>query len=98
MLRRIPITDAGEKNKVSDEEKSLPTASIANVVGDSGDQVDSYKLLSVLGEGTLAVVYLAKHQGPVKRRLTLKVIKSPKHPLLVQSKRAFVLAARHKNS
>jgi serine/threonine protein kinase len=45
------------------------------VFGGPGYQVDSYKLLGVLGEGGFAVVYLAEHQGPVKRRVALKVIK-----------------------
>ena len=34
----------------------LPTASFADVVGGPGDQVDSYKLLGVLGEGGFAVL------------------------------------------
>ncbi len=70
------MSNAAESNdRRSDEHKSAPTASFADIVGGPGDQVDSYKLLGVLGEGGFAVVYLAEHQGPVKRRVALKVIK-----------------------
>ncbi len=70
------MSDVGEKNnKQPDENKSVLTASFADVVGGPGDQIGSYKLLGVLGEGGFAVVYLAEHQGPVKRRVALKVIK-----------------------
>ena len=41
----------------------------------SGTQVGSYKILSVLGEGGFGVVYLAERERPVKRRVALKVIK-----------------------
>ncbi len=61
------MSDSGEKsNRQPSESKSVPTASFADVVGGPGDQVDSYKLLGVLGEGGFAVVYLAEHQGPVR--------------------------------
>ena len=69
------MSDTGEKNNEQSDDTSVPTASFADVVGGPGDQVDSYKLLGVLGEGGFAVVYLAEHQGPVKRRVALKVIK-----------------------
>lgn len=67
--------DSSEKaNKETEENKSIPTASFSNL-GGPGDQIGSYKLLSVLGEGGFAVVYLAEQQGQVKRRVALKVIK-----------------------
>ena len=40
-----------------------------------GDLVDGFKLLEVIGEGGMGVVYLAEQQVPVKRRIALKVIK-----------------------
>jgi non-specific serine/threonine protein kinase/serine/threonine-protein kinase len=69
------MSDTGETNNKQSDDRPVPTASFADVVGGPGDQVDSYKLLGVLGEGGFAVVYLAEHQGPVKRRVALKVIK-----------------------
>ncbi|MHC4583215.1 MAG: tetratricopeptide repeat protein [Planctomycetota bacterium] len=69
------MSDTGDKNNQQPEEnESLPTASFADVEV-SGDRVGPYKLLSVLGEGGFAVVYLAEQQGQVKRRVALKVIK-----------------------
>ena len=69
------MSDASEKaNRESEDNKSTPTAGFSDV-GVPGDQVGSYKLLSVLGEGGFAVVYLAEQQGQVKRRVALKVIK-----------------------
>ena len=38
-------------------------------------QIGPYWLLSVLGEGGFSIVYLAKQDKPVKRRVALKVIK-----------------------
>jgi serine/threonine protein kinase len=69
------MSDASEKaNKETEENKSIPTVSFAEV-GGPGGQIGSYKLLSVLGEGGFAVVYLAEQQGQVKRRVALKLIK-----------------------
>ncbi|MFT5205253.1 MAG: serine/threonine protein kinase/Tfp pilus assembly protein PilF [Phycisphaerales bacterium] len=41
-----------------------------------GDIVGSYKILNVLGEGGMGIVYLAEQSKPVKRRVALKVIKA----------------------
>jgi serine/threonine protein kinase len=57
------------------EEKNDKTASFADGVRLPAGHVGPYKLLSVLGEGGFAVVYLAEQQRPIKRRLALKVIK-----------------------
>ena len=69
------MNDTGEKNdKQSNGNEPIPTASFADL-GGPGAQIDCYKLLSILGEGGFAVVYLAEQQGQVKRRVALKVIK-----------------------
>ncbi len=62
-------------NKRAGEEESIPTASFGGSAVGPGGQVGHYKLLSILGEGGFAVVYLAEQQGAVKRRVALKVIK-----------------------
>jgi non-specific serine/threonine protein kinase/serine/threonine-protein kinase len=70
-----PMSDAEAKNnKRPNKNEPVPTASFVDV-GGPGDRVGPYKLLSVLGEGGFAVVYLAEQQGAVKRRVALKVIK-----------------------
>ena len=42
---------------------------------DVGDSIDDFKILEVIGEGGMGVVYLAEQLKPVKRRIALKVIK-----------------------
>jgi serine/threonine protein kinase/Tfp pilus assembly protein PilF len=40
-----------------------------------GDRIGHYKLLQKLGEGGCGVVYMAEQEGPVRRRVALKIIK-----------------------
>ncbi len=70
------MSDAEAKNdKQPDKNEPIPTASYGDSILGPGGRVGPYKLLSVLGEGGFAVVYLAEQQGAVKRRVALKVIK-----------------------
>jgi len=70
------MSEAEEKNdKQPDKGESVPTTSFAGSEKGPGGEIGPYKLLSVLGEGGFAVVYLAEQQRPVKRRVALKVIK-----------------------
>ena len=39
------------------------------------DQIGPYKILQLLGEGGMGVVYLAEQEEPIRRRVALKVIK-----------------------
>lgn len=41
-----------------------------------GQEIGPYKLLQLLGEGGMGVVYLAEQEQPVRRRVALKVIRS----------------------
>lgn len=43
--------------------------------GDHPSQIGSYKILDVLGEGGMSIVYLAEQTEPVKRQVALKIIK-----------------------
>ena len=58
-----------------DKEQAIPTTSMGSGSVCPGGQIGYYKLLSILGEGGFAVVYLAEQQEPVKRYVALKVIK-----------------------
>jgi eukaryotic-like serine/threonine-protein kinase len=40
-----------------------------------GTNIGPYKLVSVLGEGGMGMVYLAEQQGAIRRRVALKVVK-----------------------
>jgi len=70
------MSDAEERNdKEAGGEEDLPTASFADGAGGPVGQIGPYRLLSVLGEGGFAVVYLAEQEKPVRRRVALKIIK-----------------------
>jgi serine/threonine protein kinase len=69
---------ASHKNNANNKDtegEGIPTARYDSKTVGPGGKIGPYKLLSVLGEGGFAVVYLAEQQGQVKRRVALKVIK-----------------------
>ena len=51
------------------------TASLDRFAEGPGSQMGSYRLLSVLGEGGMGIVYLAEQHQPMRRKVALKVIK-----------------------
>jgi serine/threonine protein kinase/WD40 repeat protein len=51
------------------------TASYANTDVAVGTEVGPFKVCGILGEGGYGIVYLAKQEQPIRRRVALKVIK-----------------------
>src|SRR5262245_21309183 len=51
------------------------TNEFATLVERPGTLIGPYKLLQVIGEGGMGVVYMAEQEQPVRRRVALKIIK-----------------------
>ena len=51
------------------------TEELRAITEEPGTQIGPYKLLQVIGEGGMGVVYMAEQSAPVERRVALKVIK-----------------------
>ena len=51
------------------------TASLGMLAEQPGAQIGRYKLLSILGEGGMGIVYLAEQKRPIRRQVAVKVIK-----------------------
>jgi serine/threonine protein kinase len=54
-----------------------PTSTVSDdpFVEKPGDWVGPYKLMTVLGEGGMGIVYLAEQQRPIRRQVALKLVK-----------------------
>ncbi|MHC4628538.1 MAG: serine/threonine protein kinase, partial [Planctomycetota bacterium] len=52
-----------------------PTLSLHGSIEQPGSRIGRYKLISVLGEGGMGIVYLAEQKHPIRRQVALKVIK-----------------------
>jgi serine/threonine protein kinase/tetratricopeptide (TPR) repeat protein len=60
---------------LDDDMEEESTTSLDQFAEGPGSYVGHYKLLSILGEGGMGIVYLAEQEKPIKRRVALKVIK-----------------------
>jgi serine/threonine protein kinase len=71
--KKSPTT--GEDTPAKKINAPNPTASLGRFAEQPGSQIDRYKLLSILGEGGMGIVYLAEQKHPIRRQVALKVIK-----------------------
>jgi serine/threonine protein kinase/lipopolysaccharide biosynthesis regulator YciM len=58
-----------------EENQAAQTVSLDTLTEKPGGRIDKYKLLHVLGEGGMGIVYLAEQTESVRRQVALKVIK-----------------------
>jgi serine/threonine protein kinase len=69
--------DATREKEHPPHEKEPSVNATASLVGMErpGSQIGRYKLLSILGEGGMGMVYLAEQEGQIRRKVALKIIK-----------------------
>jgi serine/threonine protein kinase len=73
-LRQL-IRSGMDVDDVDAEDPPAPSGSAGGVMERPGTQISCYKLLHVLGEGGMGVVYLAEQEFLIRRRVALKIIK-----------------------
>jgi serine/threonine protein kinase/tetratricopeptide (TPR) repeat protein len=66
----------GADGFIDEDKDSAPSLeALGLMIEKPGSQIDGYKLLRILGEGGMGIVYLAEQLEPIRRKVALKVIK-----------------------
>src|SRR4030042_984356 len=73
LLTAIGLEESSCRQQSEQTASSEPPA--GSLIEQLGTQIGRYKLLSVLGEGGMGIVYLAEQEGQIRRKVALKVIK-----------------------
>src|SRR5512145_947274 len=69
------LAAAATPDSLLDRPGSNPVGTIDQPGVRPGTQIGPYKLLQQIGEGGFGVVFMAEHTEPVRRKVSLKVIK-----------------------
>jgi len=72
LLKAHDVDDSFLENSPMDSEVTVDTAPVREVCG---SVIGRYKLLEQIGEGGMAVVFMAEQTQPFQRRVALKIIK-----------------------
>ena len=76
LKRLLTAIGLGESSVVEQNDQTAFQATPArSFIEQPGTQIGRYKLLRILGEGGMGIVFLAEQQGSICRRVALKVIK-----------------------
>ncbi len=79
LIARVEALLAVQEKERSILEDAVPfletTLQAAPVTEEPGTVIGNYKLLELIGEGGMAVVYMAEQERPVRRKVALKIIK-----------------------
>ncbi|MGB0716986.1 MAG: serine/threonine protein kinase, partial [Phycisphaerae bacterium] len=80
IMRRLKRLLAAHENAQRTDAETAPMIAPVHTPDSSGagehpSMIDRYRVLSVLGEGGMGVVYIAEQSQPVQRQVALKVIK-----------------------
>ena len=73
-LRQL-IRSGMDIEDAEEQDKPAPSVRVGGLMERPGTRIGYYKLLKLLGEGGMGMVYLAEQQQLIRRRVALKIIK-----------------------